>query len=243
MKVALFSTYNTTNFFNKNVIVYLIELIRHFDKVVVLTNIERNNIKHSHINFLNDNDIELMQFSNFGYDFGMYKQYLERVDANAITQLGLFNDSCLLLSSLQPFMTWFETSNIDYGGITDSNEHSYHIQSYALLLNASIVQLFINYLMTTEITNDKNEIIHNFEIGFSTHVLNNNFKLDVLYKVDTYDNVLNMSYEKYLDLINNKCPLIKNSVIKQSTMNRREIKKIIQNYQRVQLSNCKTLSV
>ena len=113
--------------------VYLKELSQFTDKIILI-NSDGAFIKSTSV-LLEDHDITPLVLPNLGHDFGSWMRALELIDYTEYEQFIFANDSCVLTQPLKPFFTWLRHANFDFGGMINSNERKYHIQSYFTVCN------------------------------------------------------------------------------------------------------------
>lgn len=214
MKVCLFSSYNENNNIDNYVKFYLEMLKKHFDKVIFITN-DRNIIKDDLL-FLNDINVEIKKVVNEGYDFGMWYKALKELNIEQCEQIAFVNDSMILFRELDSVMRFINSSEYDFCGITDSSQISYHIQSYFTVVKGSkCIKAIFNYYTEHGIirSDEVRDIINTYEIGMSTFLIDNKFKVGSMFKHTNYPNSTNISLMNATDIINKGCPMIKKKLI------------------------------
>lgn len=219
--LCLFSTFRPGIKFDENAVVYIKELAKYFELVIVLTN---NNLGiQGNISF--PANTMIFPVLNKCLDFGMYWNVLNMIKDDygsyKIEKLGLVNDSCYIVKSLDSTFKWGEAK--DFWGITKSPERAEHIQSYFLMFEGrkSIGALF-NFVKQNNVYVSENraDIIRNYEIGLSTYMKQNGFALDTLYTMDSlkqvkfgiadrFTNRPNISYFQWDKMVHLGCPLVK----------------------------------
>lgn len=214
MKICLFSSYSEKNSIDNYVKFYLEMLNKHFDKVVFITN--DREITPEDLSFLSDIDVNIKRVINEGYDFGMWYKALQDIDINQCEQIAFVNDSMILFRELDSVMRFINSSEYDFCGITDSKQISYHIQSYFTVANnkKSIKAIFNYYTDHGIIKSDEvRDIINTYEIGMSSFLIDNKFKVGSMFKHTNYPNSTNISLMNATDIINKGCPMIKKKLI------------------------------
>ncbi|WP_298333210.1 rhamnan synthesis F family protein [Asticcacaulis sp.] len=121
--------------------------------------------------------------NNFGWDFSSWAAALDLFSENiqGVDEIILTNDSIIGPSpSLAADITRMQAKNLDFWGITDCWQHSYHIQSYFMYFNKSshsnIIRFFDNY----KPSGDKEYAIQNGEIYLSQYMIKSNLRHGVL---------------------------------------------------------------
>lgn len=158
---------------------YLNELVGIVNKLIFVT---VSTISEEDNEKLKALGIEVIQRENIGYDFYSYKTGIERLNLNQYDELIICNDS--VLGPLYPFKSIFDQmkkKQCDFWGITDSNQIAYHIQSYFLVFNKSIISsmIFNQFWNDVTILNDKFEIIRKYEVGLSQLLIANGYQAEI----------------------------------------------------------------
>ncbi len=210
MKVCLFSSYSKASTIDNYVIFYLEELIRFHDEVVFITN-ERDVC----ITPLEGLGVKVVFVKNEGFDFGMWSKVMATMNSDKVDRLTLVNDSCILVKGLGDFFNWEKNNGFDYSGMTNSVDHSYHIQSYFLVVKHQAVKAVFDFFKTrTYSSKEIDEIVMDYEIGLSKHLILNKFKIGALYDFHKYHTPkkTNISIYAAKELLDDGCPLIKKKV-------------------------------
>ena len=117
--------------------------------VVYLTN-ERDLDAASHA-FLDSNRIELFFTENRGYDFGMWKRYIQytaKFRREEWERLVLVNDSIVYFQNrFQSFFNSAEEISADVVSLTENDEYAPHLQSFFLYLKQAAVATFCRWLL------------------------------------------------------------------------------------------------
>jgi lipopolysaccharide biosynthesis protein len=167
--ICFFSNYDANSQVKDYIYYYLSEIVSAgCDVVFVSTNDE---LKRDDIKKLSDLCVKIILRQNRGYDF-----YSWKTGMSLYTEFGR-HESVLLLndSVIGPFVPFskilarLRCSPFQITGMTDSRQFSYHIQSYLFFIKKDEKTLrFLEYFFRfVKPYNDKNIIIHNYEIGFS----------------------------------------------------------------------------
>ena len=115
---------------------------------------------------------------NIGYDFCSYRLGLESVEFSGFDQIILCNDSVYgPLMSLAPVMEDSQLGVLGFWGITDSFNPEYHVQSYFMVFNRSVVlsQEFSEFWRGVVPLSDKLEVIDEYEVGLSRELIRAGF--------------------------------------------------------------------
>jgi lipopolysaccharide biosynthesis protein len=178
--ICFFCSYFNNETIPSYVKIYLNELKKHFSQIVLLTN--EKQLRTDDLNYLSEMSIQLRNYKNEGFDFGMwYKAFME-FPVLSYDRIGLVNDSCILFKELDFLFNWIEKNTCDYCGMTDSNAIAYHIQSYFVIIKANAIKYVYDYFKTHRVKNDINKVIHQYEVGLCTFLLENKMKLGACFK-------------------------------------------------------------
>lgn len=213
MNICLFSSYSENNKIDNYVKFYLETLKKHFNEVILITN--NREILESELSFLNEINVTIKKVKNEGYDFGMWYKILNIIDVDKYEEIAFVNDSCVLFMSLDNVMDFYNKSDFDFFGITDSNQISHHLQSYFTIARGkNIIKEIYSYYNHNKLinSNDARDIIRIYEIGLSKF-LSDNFKIGSMFKYNEYPKSDNIIMLNATDLINRGCPLIKNKLL------------------------------
>jgi rhamnosyltransferase len=179
--ICFFCSYYTGKSIPEYVKFYIQELKRHFTKVILVTN-EKEMIPGD-IVFFKNNDIDINLVVNEGYDFGMYYKMFKKYDVSDYDRVGLINDSCILFKKLDFVFQWIDEEQPDYCSLTDTNEVSYHLQSYFLVINKKAIPFVTDYFNKTGIVKDFWELVKVYEVGLSSYLLTNGLTIKACYPV------------------------------------------------------------
>jgi len=179
-RVAIFASYSSDGFLPPQILPYLKELKSQAQNIVVVF----------------DNDLisgereKLAPFSDYvivgrhsEYDFGSYKRGIAEARARNLLsdadELILCNDSCYgPIGSFAPMFKKMEARSLDFWGATDSQEVSYHLQSYWLVLSRRVFSsdIFQNFMNSIKKQKNVQQVILNYEIGLTKKLIASGFK-------------------------------------------------------------------
>ena len=158
-KVALYASYQTGEDLPGYVRFALKHLAETDFKVVLLTN--RRTLSNDTYDFLKENHIELFLTENRGFDFGMWRRYLQmqanRTDSAGnyvpglitrdIERLLLINDSIVYYKDkFKAFFERAEKSNADVVSLTSNDEFAPHLQSFFLYMKPAALGVFFLHI-------------------------------------------------------------------------------------------------
>jgi len=172
----------------------------------------------SDLTFLNRIGVGVLRVENEGLDFGMWYKGLNEIEIDNYDQVAFINDSCILFdrNGLRHILDWVDKNDIEYCGLTDSNQIDYHIQSYFTIAKSSIFQYIKNYYSDNGIINDDSRnIIEVYEIGISKYLIEKGVKIGSYFTHKDYTSP-NISIMESVKLIKNGCPLIKKKLLRNS---------------------------
>jgi lipopolysaccharide biosynthesis protein len=234
-RLCIFIHFCNEPYFPKYVEIYIKELSRYFDELILISN-ERQVQDAENVNLPN---VRLMFVQNEGYDLGMFHKAIEKVNPEEYSQIACINDSNILFKSLEPVFTWGEKQDLDFWGLIDSYQkpwfstHSdnHHIQSHFLVFNRKAIELIPQIFKSLELEKLYKEedlkklrqtVINTWEIGLTqffksqglrvgSFIDSRSFSAQNKIKKDT-----NLSHSHYFRLIKEGYPVIKKKVIFQT---------------------------
>lgn len=205
----------------------IMALQRHFDKVIVLTNVAPA-----------ESVFQYIVLSNQGYDFGFIYRALQLVDVSDVDILGIVNNSQILLEGmdLDGFFNWFFDSSATFCGLTDSFEapkgieksKSYHIQSSFIVLKGTAIPVlhrffgevgFERFFEMKDPKKLRQAIIRDVEIGLSQYMIKENQTLEAWFSATRFNPLhgrpvdSNMHVFLWEELIKAGYPLMKKKIV------------------------------
>jgi hypothetical protein len=190
----------------------LLEVKRHFNEVVFLTNNDKS-LQMEAEEFLKKNGISLMSVENEGYDFGMWYKAFRSFDVGKYDRIGLINDSCILFKKLDEVFQTINNSNWDYCGILDSAQVAYHLQSYFIIINKPAIPYVRQYFGENGTIKEFDNAIFTYEVGMSQYLLKNNLKLGSVFSYKINSTPYNPSFASIKELIKAGFPMIKKKIV------------------------------
>lgn len=255
IKLCIFIHYSTKNTLPYNAEVFINELSRHFDKIMVLT----NNSKIKHSIFIDNNNIDIAFVGNKGYDFGKFYEYIQSENLENFSEIAIVNDSNVLINKLDKFIYEGRSKGVDFWGGIDSyekpwfstHENNYHIQSHFLILFKNALRFLPEFLNTIKIeelykeTDSKKlrrKVINIWEIGLSQFMLSKAMLAGSFISTRKYHNIknikkLNLAHSNYEELIKKGYPFLKKKV---ACTKKSWLKKTDNNWKRVILRHGNT---
>ena len=215
--VCFFASYFTGNTLPYYITVYLKELNKHFTKVVLLSS--QANLQYSDLQFLKQENIQLILEKNEGFDFGLWKKAFQQFDMNTFDQVALVNDSCILFNPLDEFMSWSRINNADLQGMTMSDAITPHIQSYFLILQKNAIKHTYVYFKEHKILTHISDVIETYEVGLSTYLISKGLKIDSYIDNNGYSGEYSPYYHCIDYHIAKGIPLIKKKILFESYRN------------------------
>ncbi len=229
--ICVFIHYFPADYIPVYVILYVKELQRHFDEILMVTN-SRNIVNEDEIKTQN---LSITKVRNEAYDMGMFYKGFQTLDLEKYKVIACINDSNVLFGKLDLIFTWAKTQNVDFWGLMDANikppfsTHidNYHIQSHFIVFNQTAIPHLQEYLNNTNLedfidTNVKEvrkKVVNYWEIGLSQYLLSQNllcssFLTSIEYqKKYSKPKDLNISLDLYDKVIQNGVPLIKKKIV------------------------------
>jgi rhamnosyltransferase len=212
--ICLFSSYFNQTEIPYYIRFYLENLLPHFSEIIFITN--EKELDQTSLAFLKETNIQLMFVSNEGYDFGMWHKALQKTDVTKYQKIAFVNDSCILFTSLDKFMTWCDNNESDYLGISESNSISKHLQSYFLIVKNKAIPLVTSYFKRVGILREINDVIVNYEVGLSTYLLSEGIQIDAYIKNENYHGEYSPYYYFIYKYLEQGSPVIKKKIVYRS---------------------------
>ena len=110
---------------------------------------------------------------NVGLDFCMWKPVIAETDLSSCEELVLMNSSVFgPIRPLEPIVDRMSHAQCDFWGMTDSNQHGWHLQSYFLVFKraALISRSFSEFWASVLPYRDKSQVIRSYEMGLSIYL-------------------------------------------------------------------------
>lgn len=212
--VSFFASYFKGTEIPYYITVYLTELKKHFDDVVLLGS--NSKLSENSTAFLSSNNIHVQLENNEGYDFGLWYKAFEKYDFTNVKQVALVNDSCVLFKSLSEVMEWSRRDGSDLQGITFSEAITKHIQSYFLLINQKAIPFVRDYFKKHKIIASIHDVITTYEVGLSKSLLQNGFTINAFTDNDGYKGEFSPYYHCINHHLSKGVPVIKSKIINAS---------------------------
>ena len=200
-RVAIYACYITTKSEGFEAERILELLHDEFDLLILV------NTGSRHLDF-DQTNLVILHRENFGRDLASYKYALESLRLKKTSELFLFNDSVLWTgNSIFDLLASARKKNCDVTSLTSSNQHSYHLQSYALHLKGNIAELSKAFRVI-RISNFKRVIVEAGEKRLSNYWIAKKIRIGSIYTQDSlspllgkYKDTYGHDYERILDLI------------------------------------------
>lgn len=189
---------------------YALEGLSHTGfSVVFLTN-ERDLDPSAHA-FLDAHKIELFFTENRGFDFGMWKRYLQytaKFRREEWDRLVLMNDSVVYFQNR--FLALFaaaEENSADAVSLTENDEYAPHLQSFFLYLKSNAIECFCERLLREPEGSDFLDTVKRLEVGSSVFLRDHGLSLSAMFR--TQKPVI----FSYPELIAQKCGFVKRKLL------------------------------
>lgn len=203
--VILYSSFQNGEYLPAYIRYVLLQLAP-LGEVKFLTNFRR--LAAAEIEFLEKNDIELFFTENKGFDFGMWKRYLEFNPLESSTRLLLLNDSIVYYQkNLGDFIHKAELSEAKAVALLENASPKPHLQSFFLYLKDSAISVFKSHLQETPLKENFEDTIQFFEIPFSEKLKKVGIQTFALFQTET-DPIFS-----YRELIMQKCGFVKKRLL------------------------------
>lgn len=187
-----------------NLVRYIHELAEQFEVVLLLTD--------RRVSANLPPNCRVVLAPNQALDFGKWAYVLSRAHLPSLRHLGLFNDSCFLVSSLGPCFQHARRHGWGVWGMTRSTEGKPHLQSYFVVADgAGAARHLLAFFSGRDMQHtmgpcySKVDLVWEFEFGLSVH-LGRHFPLHACFSVR---DKTNPSMEHWDELLDRGCPLLK----------------------------------
>lgn len=194
-KIALYCSYQL----GKNLPGYVLFALKHLAEtefhVVLLTN--QRELSDATYEFLADNDIELFLTQNRGFDFGMWRRYLQLqsntgkatpnsdTPFNAIERLLLINDSIVYFQdNFKEFFRRAEESEADVVSLCSNTQFAPHLQSFFLYMKPAAFGAFYLHLFETREQENFYDAIRFLEVGLSEKFMEGDVHMESLFHTE-----------------------------------------------------------
>lgn len=250
-RLCIFTHFFSGEYIPFYVELYLKELSKHFDEILLVTNTRKIQ------NLADFQQYTPMLVANEGYDFGMFYKGFKSINAQEYSCIACINDSNILFGKLDFLFDWAKTQSVDFWGLYDSDlkphysthAENYHIQSHFMVFNVKAIRALTNYLAEKDIAKyfeEKNPkvlkqmVINDWEIGLSRYLINKGLTAKAyiesadFYLKNGITKPTNLSLKNYNDLIKSGVPVLKKRIIFSTNLKHLvfsgEWKKLIKNY-------------
>ena len=230
--ICIFSHYSSETSIPIYVLIYVEELQRHFDELLLVTNTR----KITNAGALKSPKVSIKEVVNEGYDMGMFYKGFQTINPDDYETIAFINDSNVLFGKLDFLFKWAKKQNIDFWGLIDSHAkppfsthtNNYHIQSHFIVFNKTAIPDLKEYVASIDLSQYINEtnmkelrkkVINYWEIGLSQFLLSKNNKCLTYIKSSEYQQMskrkreVNVSLDLYHQIIQNGIPVIKKKVV------------------------------
>lgn len=180
-RLCIFAHYDKDNLIDDYVIEYIRHLYAMNIKIVFVSVSETINTSP-----INKYVINIILRDNEGYDFMSWQKGIQSIsNIEKYDEVIFCNDSCYgPIYPLEHIFSQMNKKNADVWGITDSNQISYHIQSYFMVFkkNVFLSESFKSFINSIAIEKSKEDIVRKYEVGLSDMLLENGYSLDSFIK-------------------------------------------------------------
>ena len=185
-RYLIFAHYHSKGILRKDIINFLNKSNKIFTKIIFIsTKISSKESKKLPAN------IKIIRRKNIGYDFYSYKVglncFMKIAKGNFDNKNLFFTNSSILF--IQPNkiikkITKIRLKNDEFWGISRSIMYIDHIQSYFFFFSAKILEhkKILKWWKAIKPLNNRHKIIIRYELGLSKVMLNNNIKINSIYK-------------------------------------------------------------
>lgn len=173
--------------------------------VVLLTN--RRELDSESTGFLAAHRIEVFFTVNRGFDFGMWRRYLDSIPEetrNSWERLLLVNDSIVYYRDVfHAFLDAAEARPADMVSLTCNRALAFHLQSFFLYLKPPAIPIFFRHLLNQPEQTDYKAAVRKLEVGLSQAMFAAGLSLEALFPTKRNPQFF------YADLIRQKAGFVK----------------------------------
>ncbi len=161
--------------------------------------------------FLDSHRIELFFTENRGYDFGMWKRYIQytaKFRREEWERLVLMNDSIVYFQNrFFAFFNAAEECSADVVSLTENDEFAPHLQSFFLYFKTAAISPFCQRLLDEPEGEDFLDTVKRLEVGTSVFLRERGFSLAALFHAER------PVLFSYAELIRAKCGFVKRKLL------------------------------
>jgi hypothetical protein len=188
-RVAVFAAYLNSDDERSEALRIVNQIREEFDRVLII-NTGKTNFSDSHPNVL------VISRGNFGRDLASYKLATNLLNFESTSEIFFFNDSVIWTdNSILCFLTKARESAFEVTSLTSSDQHTFHLQSYALHLKGNMVELTKPF-SSIRVSNFKRLIVEAGEKSLSRYWISRNVHIGAIQNQKTLGPLL----KKYVDL-------------------------------------------
>ena len=197
-RVLLYSHYSDRDEVESYNYLTLQHMENRFDYIIVLTNCP-NKWDPPNPNY---NKYHVLWY-NFKSDFRNYAMFIMQSTKTLVhaSHLCLMNDSCVIVDALayeRCMQCVFEPAvTHDFAGITSSHEGVFHLQSYFMLFNASVMKTVVHYFGVHGLPINHAASISVYELGMTQHLVGQGFTPYAVVSNAEMQYPLNTTYYKW----------------------------------------------
>lgn len=221
--LAVFAHYDSDKIIDDYVLYYLRGLKKVAKEIIFVSDCD---LPKNEVDKLSDLCIHVIVGRHGEYDFGSYKRGIQYAKSQNIIQdydsLIIANDSCYgPIKSLSPVFQAMELRDCDFWGMTlNTDGYAMHVQSYFVTFNKKVFlsDIFNCFFDEIQAQNSKTQIIEKYEIGLTSLLLFNHFKVSALIKF-VYDRNPTVSNKLFTELLPLGFPFIKIELMHKNPLN------------------------
>jgi lipopolysaccharide biosynthesis protein len=212
--------------------IYVNELCRFFDEVILVSNERQADPYPAHL----DPKVKPMFVKNEGYDLGMFYKAWKTIDPSSYSRIACINDSNILLKPLDEVFDWASGQSVDFWGLLESwdrpwfstHQDDYHLQSHFLVLETPAIERLGHYFQQlnmnaffaeTALKKVRRMVINSWEIGLTQYLKQEGLSIGSFIEAKEFSRkhmvkqTLNLSHKKPVELLKEGYPLLKKRLI------------------------------
>ncbi len=216
-ELCLFVTFSAQSEIKSYVASHIRGFVEKNVDVVVVINTENFDQPIKNIESIPDG-VAICVRENKGFDFGAWSQLMSELDFDKVDRLYWVNDSIygpLNDESFNKLIDRVRNSKSDFIGLTYNNKYFFHLQSYFLVFNKSILNCdeFFIYMKNIMQLPVKSMVIEFYEVRLTQFLKNLGFNCESIYKLKEREGA-NIVYKFPRELVEVGFPYVKTRLVR-----------------------------
>jgi len=169
-RLAILAHYDAKNRIRRHTVHYLRALREVADNVAFVST---SKLPSSETDKLGDLCNNVWQLQNVGFDFGMWRYAIERLELSGVDELVLTNSSVIgPVTPLEGAFAKMAREACDFWAMTDNAEIAWHLQSYFMVFRrgAFTSSCFREFFGSVLGYRNKDQVIRSYEVGLTVYL-------------------------------------------------------------------------